>query len=40
MCFGLVEQKGSFPSANFDLDRAGTSENPNKIDFPLQFLGF
>ena len=29
---GLVEQKNSLAGADFDMNRTGTSENPDKID--------
>ncbi len=32
---GLVEQEGPFAGADFDMDRTGTSENMDKIDFAI-----
>ncbi len=36
----LIKQEGPFAGTDFDMDRAGTSENPDKIDFALYALGF
>ena len=37
---GLVEQEGGFAGADFDVDRACSSENLCKVDFALQIFGF
>jgi len=38
--FGLVEKERSFAGADFDMDGARASENPNKINFAVQIFGF
>ena len=38
-CSGLVEQEGCLSGADFDMDGAFASENPDKIDFAVQIFG-
>jgi len=40
LCFGLVDEKGGFAGADFDLEFSGTSENMEEIDFAVEVLAF
>ena len=39
LCHSLVEQEGGSADTDFNMNGAGTSENPDKINFTVQTFG-
>jgi len=37
--FGLVQEEGSLPGSNLDVEGCGTSENVGEVDFSIQIFG-